>query len=423
MEAEAAAGGVAVVVGAALFVVAAAAFGATVFDAPAPYDTDTDAADDRPPGEYRPASVVAEPIPARGRVTVNRSLYARNASDRKLVVVDSASRVLQEDVRQLRLALVRAGHDVRTTDDLDDALREADAYVRIDPGVSLSAEEVDAVRNFTDRGGRVLLVAEPNHVEVSTGVFTTSLTVRRTAMVDLAAEYDIVFGNRYLYDTTTNDGNFRHVLARPTNAATAPDLDRVALYTATRVQARNATVLLRTPPTTHLSNAGAASQYPVAVRSGNVVALGDGTFIQEGRHAVADNEALVGYVAEFLVSGDARPPPEPAAEPPPENATATPEGTATTPAGNATETPTPTPGGPAPPTPGVDATATAERTRGQSSASGVGPTSAPASSVSTTDRFHVPRVNHAPAATAPTMLPSAIPYQMPVAPRPATNAR
>lgn len=341
----------AVVLGVAVVVVVASAAGVTVFDGgPAgggpTFDADTDANTTGPPSEYRPESVILQPIPARGSVQVDQSYHADgNTTDRKVVLIDQASRVRQEEVRPLFLALTAAGHEVRyVSGNLNESLQSADAYVRIDPGQSLSRGEIAGVRNFTENGGRVLLVAEPNRIEVSVSLFTTSLTIVRTAMVELAAEYGIVFGNRYLYDTTTNDGNFKNVLARPTNASTAPDLGRVAFYTATRIDSRNGTVLLRTPPTTRLSDDGAARRYPIAVRTGNVLALGDGTFLHEGRHNVADNEAFVGYVVEFLVSGDrgqsADSEPEP--EPEPETADGTETATPTaTPAPASTLTPEP----------------------------------------------------------------------------------
>lgn len=364
----------AVVLGVALVVVVAGTVTLTTLGDEPSIDADTDANTTAPPREYRPASVIARTIPSRGSVRVAQSLHASgNGIERKVVLIDESSRVEQEDVRQLVLALVVAGHEVRYADgDFNESLRPADAYVRIDPSQSLDRDEIAAVENFTDTGGRVVLVAEPNRVQVSATLFSTTVTTRRTAMVELAAAYGIVFGNRYLYDTTTNDGNFKNVLARPTNRAAAPDLDRVALSTATRVESRDGTVLLRTPPSTRLSNDGTAGRYPVAVRTGNVLALGDGTFMQEGRHAIADNEVLVGYVAEFLVSGDrVHPPPEEPADPDdseeedetePESdeddtSTPTPAGTPEgpppeTPDGPSTPTPTPSPADPSDPVAG-----------------------------------------------------------------------
>jgi hypothetical protein len=296
---------VGVVAGVALLVVVAAVVGASlVSPAPPAADADEDVSTAEPPPEYAPDAVVATPIESTGRVTVSDDLRAREVGA-KTVVIDTDSRVEIEDVRPLVAALVRAGHDVRFSgESLDDALADADAYVRIDPGTDLDTEEIETLRAFTNNGGRMLLVGEPNRVRISQSLFSASVTTRRTDMTNLASEYGLVFGTRYLYDTTTNDGNFKNVLASPTDADDAPDLDRVAMYTAARVEVRGGQVLLRTPDTTELSNGGEAGRYGVAVRKGNVVALGDSTLLGDGRHNVADNEAFIGEVAGFLVGGE-----------------------------------------------------------------------------------------------------------------------
>lgn len=296
---------VGVVAGVALVVVVAAVVGSSLV-APTPQTVDAggDVETAEPPPEYAPDNVVVTPIESSGRVTVSDDRRAREVGA-KTVVIDTDSRVEIEDVRPLVAALVRAGHDVRFSgESLDEALAEADAYVRIDPGTDLDAAEIETLREFTDDGGRMLLVGEPNRVRVSQSAFSASVTTQRTDMSNLASEYGIVFGTRYLYDTTTNDGNFKNVLASPTDAAAAPDLDRVAMYTAARVEVRGGQVLLRTPRTTELSNAGEAGRYGVAVRKGNVVALGDKTLLGDGRFNVADNEVFIGEVAGFLAGGD-----------------------------------------------------------------------------------------------------------------------
>ncbi|MFB6117040.1 hypothetical protein [Halosegnis sp.] len=330
-----AAASVAVVVGVALVVVAAAVVGASALGATSgpTVDASEDTNHEQPPAEYEPDAVIADEIPSEGSVAVSESLQASETSS-KVIVFDG--RVEPSDVRPLVVALTRAGHEVRfASAGLRSSLEEADAYVRVDPSDELSDGEVEAVREFTDDGGRVVLIGEPDRIRITQTGFFASLTTQQTRMTSLAGEYGIVFGTRYLYDTTTNDGNFKNVLAGATDAETAPDVDRVAMYTAARIDARGGQVVLRTMETTELSGGGAAEAYPVAVRKNNVLAVGDKTFLEGGRHNVADNEAFIGYLADFLVSGDRGP------SFPEETATATP-----TPAegGNQTATATPTPG-------------------------------------------------------------------------------
>lgn len=264
---------------------------------------------DQPPAEFSPENVNPDRFETGGTASVAGPLVVGNGTDEpKKVVFAAASRVEQEDVRPLVLTLVRAGHEVTfaNDDELASELADADAYVRIDPGNELSDDQLAEVREFTDRGGRVLMMAEPNRKRISASLLAVSITTQRTEMTRLAREYGLVFGNRFLYDTSgANDGNYRHVLARPTAAGPA-NTDTIAMYTAAAVEYRQGTVVLRTPATTRRSNDGAAKQWPVAVRTagGNVLAVGDTTFLQTGRHSVAGNERFVSYLAEFLLSGN-----------------------------------------------------------------------------------------------------------------------
>lgn len=302
-----------IVVVVAALVVGVAALGGTVLGGVSTptFSADTDASTDGPPAEYAPDNVIAEPIPADGTVALDRSLRA--GEDPKTITIERSNRVTQEQYRQFVRALTLAGHEIefRREDDLIEELEDSDAYVRIDPDTPLTREELGTVRNFTDQGGHVIVLAEPNRKEISVSVFGASIDTIRTDSVPLAAQYGVVFGNRYLYNTRTSDGNFKNVVARPTDAADAPDLDRAVLYTATRVSARkrteNTSVVARALPSTNLSDGGDARAYPVAVRSSAFLGVGDTTFMAEGRHNVAGNERLIEYVAGFALRGD-RPP-------------------------------------------------------------------------------------------------------------------
>lgn len=78
----------------------------------------------------------------------------------------------------------------------------------------------------------------------------------------------------------------------------------MALYTATTVSAPDGTRLLVTPETTRLSANSDARRRPVAVRDGNVLAVGDTTFLQEGKHVVVDNERLVATITQFAAASN-----------------------------------------------------------------------------------------------------------------------
>ncbi|PSQ10133.1 hypothetical protein BRC93_10570 [Halobacteriales archaeon QS_5_70_15] len=171
----------------------------------------------------------------------------------------------------------------------------------IDPAFPHSPEQVTAVESFADDGGRVVLLGEPTRVDVATGPFGGSLVDVRSRLGRLGDGLGVAFGTDYLYDEVNNEGNYKRVLADGRG-----DLDdaRAALYTATTVEAPGGERLLVTPETTRLSVQSGARRRPVAVRTGNVVAVGDTTFLTGAKPVVADNGRLARVIAAFAVGGD-----------------------------------------------------------------------------------------------------------------------
>jgi hypothetical protein len=254
---------------------------------------------DSPPAAYAPAAVNPDRLASTGQVSIADSLSVDGGTEEKTVLIYEGDSD-PEDIHQVVRTLTLAGHDVQFAGpNLEDALANVDAFVVIDPATEFGGRDANVTREFVANGGRLVMLGEPNRREISAGLLSVSVTVERSALRNLASEFDIVFGRRYLYDTTTNDGNFKHVLGR------GGSFDgTVAFYTATTVTAREGQTVLETPPTTQLSINGSKGPYGVAIRDGNVLAVGDTTFLHEGRHNVGDNERFIGYVLEFALRGD-----------------------------------------------------------------------------------------------------------------------
>jgi len=224
----------------------------------------------------------------------------------RVVLVDDShgNRFEEDDLRPL-LGALSPRHEVVFTGgnsvDLEESLSEADAYVVIDPSFQHSEEQAAAVESFVEDGGRVILLGEPTRVGVARGPLGGSLIDIRSELGRLSARLGVSFGTDYLYDEVNNEGNYKRVLADGRG-----DLDdnRTALYTATTVEAPDGERLLVTPETTRLSTRSEARGHPVAVRTGNVIAVGDTTFLADGKSVVADNERLVRTLAAFAVGGD-----------------------------------------------------------------------------------------------------------------------
>jgi hypothetical protein len=262
--------------------------------------------------EYEPGEVVPEAMAATGTVETNPDPAA---DDTGTVVIDRAhsNRFTRADIEPLVDALVREGYHVEfyTEGDLATALEGADAFLVIDPASEYLTGDIDDVRQFTGNGGRLVMIGEPDRTAVSASLFGTSITNQESRLTTLASRYRMSVDTEYLYNQENADGTFKHVVARPTGDGSLDGVDEAAVYTAAAVTAENGTVLLRSAPETYKSGSDEVTgEYPVVVQRNNVLLLGDKTFMRGDRYRVADNEQLVAYVAEFMIEGDYRAPPD-----------------------------------------------------------------------------------------------------------------
>ncbi|MGM0590875.1 MAG: DUF4350 domain-containing protein [Halobacteriota archaeon] len=282
-----------------VLVVAVAALASLLTPAPAPPESVS-------LPEYQSETLAVTAVPAEGEIQPNANTDGQSG----LVVVDAShgNRIGREELAPMVDALTGLGYDVRflETETLADGLADADAFVVVDPSAEYNPEEIETLRRFTDSGGRLLLVGEPNRFLLAPTLFGASISSEETTLTTLAAEYGMSLDTRYLYNMEPdgNAGNYKHVLAEPTSDAELGEVERVTLFTAASVQSRNGTAILQTMPNTRESDSDATGRRDVAVVDGNVMLLGDKTFLSAGRHNVADNEVFVGYLIEFLVGGE-----------------------------------------------------------------------------------------------------------------------
>jgi hypothetical protein len=218
----------------------------------------------------------------------------------------------QEDITSLIRAIDDAGGEVRytgITTGFQAQLAEADVLVVIDPGQSYDDDDIEAIESFVDDGGRLLVLGEPNRKEVEqSGLFVQLVTVR-SELKTLGSSFGITFGNEYLYDMENNDGNFKNPVAAPpsgTDADAVADVDEVAMYTAASVHVNRGTVLLRTAGTAERGSDTTTRGFPVAVqtRNGDVMAVGDTTFMETQYDSVADNDVFIERIVEFMTGAD-----------------------------------------------------------------------------------------------------------------------
>lgn len=242
--------------------------------------------------------VLPEQAPTSGQVDVDPSPEAG------VVMIDMAHRnrvsPAQRDV--LENVLTAAGYKVEYMDAVtrfDFELGEADSLIIIDPGLSYNSVRAARVAQFVEDGGRVVLLGEPRRLSVQ-GV---SLVEIESEFGQLTSAFDLRFSGSYLYNMEENEGNFQHIYVEGMSTAVGEGVDRASVQTAAAVSSKEGSVVLRTTEGTQLGS-GSQDTFTVGVQDGNVLAIGDSSFISKGNHLVNDNPALISNVVSFLGGGD-----------------------------------------------------------------------------------------------------------------------
>jgi hypothetical protein len=225
------------------------------------------------------------------------------------VLLDQAhkNRVTMAELNVLQARLTARGRQLEPIVDaeaLDKQLRDAQALVIISPGEDWKPDEIQSVERFVEKGGRLLLVADPTRYDVlydELGDYT-GLDNDSPHLNDLAARFDLVFQEDYLYNTSDNEGNFRNI--KLTDLADDPlteGLDQLVFF-ATHSIVSEEPALVQVGGETRSSSSQRAGDLTVGALTagGAVLALGDLTFMTEPYDAVYDNDQFVANIAGFL---------------------------------------------------------------------------------------------------------------------------
>jgi hypothetical protein len=236
-------------------------------------------------------------------------------ADGKVVVIDTtrSASVTPKKVEPMAQALTENGATVRYSSGgsdfgLNSSLSEADAYVIFGASQPFTDADVAGLQAFTDAGGRVVLMNEPQGGAASLGGLLggSGLAGGPDPLLPLTSEYGLSYDNGYLYNMEDNSNNFVNVYATPSSDSTLTDgVDRVVLHKSVGVNGGE-TLLTATEGTTQ-STTRRSETYGVLTREGNVVAVGDSSIMDQEYVYRADNEVLVGNLLDFLVSGEKSP--------------------------------------------------------------------------------------------------------------------
>ena len=262
--------------------------------------------------EFETETTISDPISQSGSIDPDSSV----AGDGVIVIDDSnTNRFSRGDIQPLAEGIGRTGHEVRfhRRGNLSESLSGADALIVIDPGSTYNDDELDTIDEFVEDEGRLLILGEPTRTSVSAGLFGAEITERESELTEIGSRFDVQFDTQYVYDQTTNDGTYQQVVAEPHEDATLPPddgtsldgVDEVAFDVATEVRSTSdGEPVLVTSSGARTAGADDGRRHTLAIRDGDVLAIGDASFVSADRHNVGDTNVFLASVVEFLVSAE-----------------------------------------------------------------------------------------------------------------------
>lgn len=159
---------------------------------------------------------------------------------------------------------------------LESQLRQAGSLVVIAPREPYTKQERGLVRRFVDKGGRLLLIGDPT----------------RTQQINsLAEEFGLSFQPGFLYNQTDYDLNHRNIFVQDFFSDPVTDgLTQVAFYTVGAIRSAGPALAYTDGNTFSTLVEGIEPFYPlVKSTQGNVLAVGDLTFMVPPQNSILDN--------------------------------------------------------------------------------------------------------------------------------------
>lgn len=259
--------------------------------------------------EFDPDNIVSEPLAASGTIDPDGGLAEANGE----VVIDASAsnRFERADIQPMIVAINSVGYDATVDDsvDFDEKLDDAEALVIIDPGSEYTTRQLNDIEEFLDNGGRVVVLGEPNRVNLRVSLFGSSIQTTESDLTSFENRFNLQFNTEYVYDQDRNDGNFRRPIVSPhedgkiSPSNTLDDADNIVMYTPTEVRSTSdGEPVLVTSSSAKQSGQDSEASRTVAVRDGNLLAIGDSSFIGAERKNVGDNDVFLAAIIEFLIS-------------------------------------------------------------------------------------------------------------------------
>ncbi len=163
------------------------------------------------------------------------------------------------------------------------------AFIVISPDSEFTRDEKKTVREFLDKGGKLLLISDPT---------------RPSKINSLALDCELIFEDDYLYNMQENELNYRNIFVKDfkSNVVTK-DLKKIALYTAGSITSNTGGIAFTDENTFSSRIETRKNLSPMALTDKPaVLAVYDLTFMTEPHNGIADNNQLITNIAIWLSS-------------------------------------------------------------------------------------------------------------------------
>ena len=188
--------------------------------------------------------------------------------------------------------------------DLAEPLKTANAFVSLSPLMEYSTNEKNAIAAFVQRGGKLVIAADPTR-----NMMAAEGTTRMLSGVDaanlLGEPFDVAFMDDYLYDMVSNEGNFRNVIISDfEDSQLTREVGKLVIYGGHTIRSQGE-ALASSSNTTYSSATDQAGDFSpfalVKYGEGSVIALGDMSFLTTQYVYSADNQVFTQNLAGFLL--------------------------------------------------------------------------------------------------------------------------
>jgi len=235
-----------------------------------------------------------------------------SGADSKTVLIDRAhaNQISDQKLSTLTNALVANGHEVEYVSretargpGWNESLRDADALLVANPNQPYTPDQLAGVQAFADAGGRVMLMSDPASIQ-QIGLLGLGVQQQSNGDASLSSDFGVSARSGYLFNMHEYQQTYQSIYATPGSGSLSQGVDRVVVRDAAAVAVADGQTALTVGERTRLSTTRRADTYGVAVQSGPVAMVGDTDFLTPESAYVADNEVLIGNIADFLVSGE-----------------------------------------------------------------------------------------------------------------------